>query len=113
VAYVSHRLTKHELDHFVQELEYLAIVYLVNAFRHDLLGTAFEIKVVSDHQPLQYLKKGREAGGHIARWAMALLDYNYQIGYLPGKSNLLGDIGLSPLKRNTSQKDRGLAKRQT
>jgi hypothetical protein len=39
----------------------------------------------------QYLKKGREAGGRIARWAMALSEYNYQIEYLPGKSNLLGD----------------------
>jgi hypothetical protein len=46
---------------------------------------------MSDHQSLQYLKKGREAGGHIARWAMALSEYNYQVEYLPGNSNLLGD----------------------
>ena len=91
VAYVSRRLTKHELNYSVQELECLAIVYSVKAFRHYLLGSPFEIKVMSDHQSLQYLKKGREAGGRIARWAMALSEYNYQIEYLPGKSNLLGD----------------------
>jgi len=91
VAYVSRRLTKHELNYSVQELECLAIVYTVKAFRHYLLGSPFEIKVMSDHQSLQYLKKGREAGGRIARWAMALSEYNYQIEYLPGKSNLLGD----------------------
>ena len=50
-----------------------------------LLGSSFEIKVVGDHQSLQYLKKGREAGCRIARWAMALSEYNYQIEYLPGK----------------------------
>jgi hypothetical protein len=91
VAYVSRRLNKHELNYSVQELECLAIVYSVKKFRHYLLGSPFEIKVMSDHQSLQYLKKGREAGGRIARWAMALSEYNYQIEYLPGKSNLLGD----------------------
>jgi hypothetical protein len=50
---------------------------------------------MSDHQSLQYLKKGREAGGRIARWAMALSEYNYQIEYLPGKSNLLGEYTIA------------------
>jgi hypothetical protein len=63
----------------------------VKAFRHYLLGSPFEIKVMSDRQSLQYLKKGREATGRIARWAMALSKYNYQIEYWPGKKNLLGD----------------------
>jgi hypothetical protein len=48
VAYVSRRLTKHELNYSVQELECLAIVYSVKAFRHYLLGSPFEIKVMSD-----------------------------------------------------------------
>ena len=72
VAYVSRRLTKHELNYSVQELECLAIVYSLKEFCHYLLGSPFEIKVMSDHQSLQYLKKGRKAGGRIAHWAMAL-----------------------------------------
>jgi hypothetical protein len=81
----------YKLNYSVQELECLAIVYSVKKFRHYLLGSPFEIEVMSDHQSLQYLKKGREAGGRIARWAMALSEHNYQIEYLPGKSNLLGN----------------------
>jgi hypothetical protein len=91
MIYVSRRLNKHELNYSVQALECLAKVYSVKKFRHCLLGSPFEIKVMSDHQSLQYLKKGREARGCIARRAMALSEYNYQIEYLPVKSNLLGD----------------------
>ena len=31
-------------------------------------------------------------GGRIARWAMALSEHNYQIEYLLGKPNSLGDV---------------------
>ena len=113
VAYVSRRLTKHELNYSVQELECLAIVYSVKAFRHYLLGSPFEIKVMSDHQSLQYLKKGREAGGRIARWAMALSEYNYQIEYLPGKSNLLGDALSRLVAIETENIAEGTRPRQT
>ena len=113
VAYVSRRLTKHELNYSVQELECLAIVYTVKAFRHYLLGSPFEIKVMSDHQSLQYLKKGREAGGRIARWAMALSEYNYQIEYLPGKSNLLGDALSRLVAIETENIAEGTRPRQT
>ena len=113
VAYVSRRLTKHELNYSVQELECLAIVYCVKAFRHYLLGSPFEIKVMSDHQSLQYLKKGREAGGRIARWAMALSEYNYQIEYLPGKSNLLGDALSRLVAIETEHIAEGTRPRQT
>ena len=59
VAYVSRRLNEHELNYAVQELDSLAIVYSVKSFCHYLLGSPFEIKVMGDHQSLQYLKKGR------------------------------------------------------
>ena len=113
VAYVSRRLSKHELNYSVQELECLAIVYSVKAFRHYLLGSPFEIKVMSDHQSLQYLKKGREAGGRIARWAMALSEYNYQIEYLPGKKNLLGDALSRLVAIETENIAEGTRPRQT
>jgi hypothetical protein len=45
--------------------------------------------VTTNHSNIS--KKGREAGGRIARWAMALSKYNYQIEYFSGKSNLIGD----------------------
>jgi hypothetical protein len=40
VAYVNHRLNKHELNYSVQELEYMAIVYSVKKFRHYTLRAA-------------------------------------------------------------------------
>ena len=71
VAYVSRRLNEHELNYAVQELESLAIVYSVKSFCHYLLGSPFEIKVMGDHQSLQYLKKrscNREAVSPVGLW---------------------------------------------
>jgi hypothetical protein len=68
---------------------------------------------MSDHQSLQYLKKGRETGGRIARWAMALSEYNNQIEYLPGKSNLLGDALRRLVAIETEHTADGTRPRQT
>ena len=68
---------------------------------------------MSDHQSLQYLKKGREAGGRIARWAMALSECDYQIEYLPGKKNLLGDALSRLVAIETEHIAEGTRPRQT
>jgi hypothetical protein len=85
----------------------------MKAFRHYLLGSPFEIKVMSDHQSLQYLKKGREARGRIAHWAMALSEYNYQIDYLPGNSNLRGEALSRLVAIETEHIAEGTRPRQT
>jgi hypothetical protein len=49
------------------------------------------LKCLSDHHNLQFLKKGKETGGRIARWALALSEYEYEIHYIPGTKNVVGD----------------------
>ena len=50
------------------------------------------MKCLSDHKSLSYLKKGKETGGRIARWALALEEYDYEVEYIKGKDNDLADV---------------------
>ena len=67
--------------------------------------------MITNHSNIS--KKGREVGGRIARWAMALSEYNYQIEYLPGKSNLLGDALSRLVAIETEHIAEGTRPRQT
>eukprot|EP01052_Picozoa_sp_SAG31_P066467 SAG31_NODE_25269_length_464_cov_2.745205_1_plen_121_part_10 len=40
---------------------------------------------------LQYLKKPKQAHGRIARWSMILSEYDYEITYIKGSTNHVGD----------------------
>ena len=60
--------------------------------RHYLLCTKFTIKCLSDHRSLTFLKNGKEVGGRIARWALSLGEYDYEIEYIKGKDNTLADV---------------------
>ena len=37
-------------------------------------------------------KNGKEVGGRIARWALSLGEYDYEIEYIKGKDNTLADV---------------------
>jgi len=91
IAYCSRRLNDAEKNYSVQEQECLGVKFTVDKFRHFLLATPFVIKCLSDHHSLQFLKKGKETGGRIARWALALSEYEYEIHYIPGTKNVVGD----------------------
>ena len=50
-----------------------------------------------------FLKNGREMGGRIARWALALGEYDYEIQYIKGSDNTLADV----LSRMVAAESRG------
>ena len=47
---------------------------------------------LSDHRSLSFLKNGKETGGRIARWALSLAEYDYEIEYIKGTDNTLVDL---------------------
>ena len=91
VAFVSRSLHGPEKNYSVQEKEALGVVHAVKKFRHYILCSNFQIRLMTDHHSLQFLKNGKELAGRMARWAMILSEYNYSIQYIKGKLNEMGD----------------------
>jgi hypothetical protein len=92
VAYTSRAFRGPELNYSVQEKECLGVLVCVEKFRHYILHTRFQLKIRTDHESLQFLRK-QDKGlvGRIARWAMKLSEYNFDIKYVKGEANTLAD----------------------
>ena len=89
VEYASRVLTPAEQKYSTIEKECLAIVWAVDKWRPYLLGRRFHIE--TDHKPLQWLQTARDPRGKLARWMIRLQEYDFSIGHVPGKENVMAD----------------------
>lgn len=89
VAYASRTLTKPERNYSITELELLSLVFLISKFRCYVQGVKF--KVITDHSSLLWLKRLQNPSGRLARWAVHLSQYNFDIEHRPGKLNIVPD----------------------
>uniref|UniRef100_A0A5S6QV55 RNA-directed DNA polymerase n=1 Tax=Trichuris muris TaxID=70415 RepID=A0A5S6QV55_TRIMR len=88
VAFASRSLKRSERNYSAIEKECLGIVFALKSFRHYLLGRPFTI--FTDHAPLQWLA-AQKMEGRLARWALAIQEYDYVIKYRPGHINANAD----------------------
>ena len=90
VIYISRNLTQAEKNYSNIEREALAIVWAATRLKDFLLGRKFSIN--TDHKPLQFLfGENKEiphatASCRIIRWALTLMQYDYEIKHIPGKN---------------------------
>ncbi|KAM0724679.1 Retrovirus-related Pol polyprotein from transposon 17.6 [Formica fusca] len=89
IAYSSRTLTDNELKYDTYEKEALAIVYCVKHFRPYLYGRKFTL--VTDHKPLMWFKNAQDANMRILRWRLKLAEYDYEVVYKAGKTNVNAD----------------------
>ena len=104
VIYISKTLTAAEQNYSNIEREAYAIVYTVTRLRQFLLGRKFSI--VTDHKPLQYIfhpssEIPKVASARIARWAITLMAFDFEIKHAPGTTIGHADA-LSRLRFNGS-----------
>ncbi|EZG42965.1 putative enzymatic polyprotein, partial [Gregarina niphandrodes] len=88
VRFGSRRLTPAERNWPIYELEGFAVVHFILAFRPYLIGRTFTVR--SDHKPLQWLWKIDKP--RLARWSMALQQFDFKIVYNPGTAQEQVDI---------------------
>jgi len=91
-----------ELAYPVHEQELMAIVDSLAKWRHYLMGNSF--KVYTDHHPLIHFMQQKRLSPRQARWAEFLQQFQLEINYTPGKTNLVADA----LSRRTDYEEEAL-----
>lgn len=90
VAFYSRLLTKTERNYSTTERELLALVDSINHFRPYIEGSRFV--VVTDHMSLKWLKTLNNPSGRLARWAMQLSCFDFEIRHKKGSMHVVPDV---------------------
>lgn len=89
ICYASRTLNETEQKYSTIERELLAIVWATKQFRPYLFGVKFIL--YTDHRPLVWLRNLKEPNSKLTRWSLKLEEFNFDIKYLPGKTNKIAD----------------------
>jgi hypothetical protein len=89
VAYASYLNNAAESHFSSYKGECLATVWAIARFRCYLFGTQFTL--VTDHQPFKWLMESDKLTGKLARWALILQKYDFQVVHRLGVANLDAD----------------------
>jgi len=72
------------------EKEFLAVIYVVNKFRHYIIG--YPVVLYIDHSAIKYLANKPVTNGRVKRWVILLQEFDITIKDQPGKENLVADF---------------------
>ena len=89
VAFWSRKLSPTERAYSATEREALAVVFFVEKFRHYLLGRRFLLQ--TDHAALKFIFQGAANNSKLARWALKLQEFCFDIVHIAGKDNVVAD----------------------
>jgi len=100
VAYASRTLNGAERNYSVTEKECLAVLWGIRKMRAYLEG--YHFIVITDHQALKWLQKIDNPTGRLARWALELQQYDFEIRYRKGALNHVADtLSRHPIENTT------------
>nr|GEV52940.1 putative reverse transcriptase domain-containing protein [Tanacetum cinerariifolium] len=89
IAYTSRQLKLHEKNYTTHNLELGAVVFALKMWRHYMYGT--KCVVFTDHKSLQHILDQKELNMRQRWWLKLLSDYDCEIQYHPGKTNVVAD----------------------
>jgi transposase InsO family protein len=96
IAYASRTLTGAALNYSPTDGELFAVVWAVRMFRPYLYGTHF--RLLTDHKALQWLRSTRNLSAKLARYAIELQEYDFDVQHRAGSQHANVD-GLSRLRQ--------------
>ncbi|GJR81653.1 putative reverse transcriptase domain-containing protein [Tanacetum coccineum] len=89
IAYASRQLKIHEKNYTTHDLELGAVVFTLKIWRHCLYRT--KSGIYTDHKSLQHIFNQKELNMRQRRWIELFSNYDYEIRYHSGKTNIVGD----------------------
>lgn len=88
IAFGSRTLNKTEINYSTTEKEALAIMWAVDKYKPFLYGNKFLL--ITDHKPLTFIKSSFK-NSKILRWRLELENFDYEVKYREGKTNVVAD----------------------
>ena len=89
IAFISCKLTSTQMVWSTIEREAYAVVFALRKFRNFIFGT--RVTIISDHNPLFYLKECAPKSAKLTRWALGLQEFDISWVYRPGSRNQAAD----------------------
>ena len=90
IAYASRILSKSKRNYPAYKLEFLALKWAVTDLFHEYLyGGNFDVH--TDNNPLMYILTSAKLDAVGQCWVAALANYNFQLHYKTGESNVEAD----------------------
>lgn len=89
LAYESRKFNAAERNYPVHDREMLAIVHALRTWRHYLDGSL--VNGITDHETLKYFATQPHLTKRQARWMEFLQEFDLNIVYQPGKTNVVAD----------------------
>ncbi|XP_076916515.1 uncharacterized protein LOC143576266 [Bidens hawaiensis] len=89
ISYASRQLKVHEKNYATHDLELVAIIFALKLWVHYLYGVKFTI--YTDHKSLKHVFDRKKLNIRKRRWMKTLNDYDCEIVYHEGKSNVVDD----------------------
>ena len=105
IAYYSATFTPTEHNYDIYEQELLAVMQSLVHWRQYLGWTKEPFIILTDHKNLQYWKLPQKLNRWTARWHADLQEYDYEIQYIPGKTNIPADTLSIPPGANQGKED--------
>ena len=90
IAQANLSLSNAERNYSITSKDCLAVVRSIKKFREYLKGFCFT--VVTDYSSLQWLRSLKDPTGRLARWALSLLEYDFEVHYIKGALNVVLDF---------------------
>lgn len=86
IAFTSRNLSKAERNYSMTESKGLKMVYVLQIFKHYLLGGHF--KMYTNHSALKYMVNKLVLGGDICRWLLLFQEYDFIVIVKPWRLNV-------------------------
>ena len=105
VRYASRTLLPLESKWTTREQELIAVIWACETFHRYIWGQHFTIQ--TDHANLKWLQSVSPQKGRLARWAMRLAEYEFDLQHKPGRANVNADaFSRYPIDANLYYTDR-------
>lgn len=89
ISYLSRSLTPQERKYSTTEKECLAVLWAIEKLRPYIEGSRFT--VITDHYSLCWLNKLNSPSGRLARWAVRLQQFDFDVIHRKGKYHVVPD----------------------